>query len=72
MLLPSKHLSPERCLLGVGADILTTLFEPMTVSRLWEGFKTLRASDELRVPFDWFILRDTVKVISIKLMIALG
>lgn len=36
MILPSKHLSQEKALLTVGAEILQQLTEPITVSSLWE------------------------------------
>ena len=39
MILPSKHLSHERALLTVGARILRHLYQPKTVSALWEEFR---------------------------------
>lgn len=35
-MLPTKHISPERSLLGVGAVILRNLNRERTVTRLWE------------------------------------
>ena len=58
MILPSKHLSQNRALVGVGADIISQLQEPITVSELWErvrGIRSLR-TDELPLSFDWFVL----------------
>jgi len=59
MILPTKHLEPERSLLGVGADCLRLLDRPKTISRLWDDYKTLRTGSWLgssRVTFDWFVL----------------
>ena len=36
MILPSKHLSPDRALLTIGARILKRLRQSKTVSALWE------------------------------------
>lgn len=53
MILPSKHLREDRALLTVGAEVLTLLREPKTVSRLWTELK--RARDGT-LAYDWFIL----------------
>jgi len=39
MILPTKHISPEKSLLGVGAVVLKALREPCTISELWEEVK---------------------------------
>ena len=58
MILPTKHLRPERAMLTVGAEVLRLLTEPKTVSRLWDELK--RAMDERsstrKVNYDWFVL----------------
>jgi len=36
MILPSKHISEEQALLGVGAVLLDELRNPQTVTSLWE------------------------------------
>lgn len=36
MILPTKHISPNEALLGVGATLLKHAREPITVSSLWE------------------------------------
>ncbi|MEL6758697.1 MAG: ABC-three component system middle component 6, partial [Pseudomonadota bacterium] len=36
MILPTKHLRPERALITVGAEMLVKLKRPATVSRLWD------------------------------------
>lgn len=58
MILPTKHIRPERALLTVGADILACLKEPMTVSRAWDEVRRQRgeAVGSAPVNYDWFIL----------------
>jgi hypothetical protein len=58
MILPTKHLSEDRALLGVGAEILRLLDSPKTVSRLWDELKHIK-NGRLSSPsftYDWFIL----------------
>ncbi|MBQ9273585.1 MAG: hypothetical protein IJ228_02135 [Succinivibrio sp.] len=40
MILPDKFITPEDCLLGVGAVLLDALRSPQTVSQLWESVRT--------------------------------
>ncbi|QBX35125.1 hypothetical protein E4L95_17835 [Paracoccus liaowanqingii] len=40
MILPTKHISQNEALLGVGATVLSNLQEPMTVSGLWERLRS--------------------------------
>ena len=58
MILPTKHIRPERALLTVGGDILGSLREPMTVSRLWDEQRARwgQAADPAPINYDWFIL----------------
>lgn len=61
MILPSKHLPQERALLTVGAELLTCLHQPMTVSALWQKVAQPHKGDEPSVngwpiSFDWFVL----------------
>ncbi len=58
MILPTKHVRIERALIGVGAEILDILREPMTVSRLWDGVRSRRSSASQNTPIDYdrFIL----------------
>ena len=44
MILPSKHLSEDRALVTIGAEVLGLLREPKTVSRLWTDLKKKRAA----------------------------
>ena len=39
MILPSKHISEEQSLLGVGAVVLKHLDQPQTVTSLWEKLR---------------------------------
>jgi hypothetical protein len=58
MILPSKHLRPDRALLTVGGDLLGFLREPMTVSRLWDELRSERSqkANSASVNYDWFVL----------------
>ena len=58
MILPTKHLRTERSLLGVGAEILSLLTKPMTVSSLWNAMRTQRseATSEPPIDYRWFVL----------------
>lgn len=59
MILPSKHLPQDRALLTVGANILTFLTRPKTVSALWEEFNKHNSSVAAmprRITYDWFLL----------------
>lgn len=37
MILPSKHISQDQSLIGVGAVLLKTMESPQTVTSLWES-----------------------------------
>ena len=58
MILPTKHLRPERALITIGADMLVKLKRPATVSRLWDDVRKDRASgyDQASITYDWFVL----------------
>ena len=58
MILPNKYLPQDRALIGVGADVLAALEQPMTVSSLWERTKAAREArdPDTLIPFDWFVL----------------
>ncbi len=43
MILPSKHISAEQTLLGVGAILIIELDRPQTVTSLWE--RTRKAAE---------------------------
>lgn len=43
MILPTKHVSQQSSLLGLGAMLLRLLDEPRTVTALWERARSLAA-----------------------------
>jgi hypothetical protein len=52
MILPTKHISAQQCMLGVGAILLRNIASPQTVTSLWE-----RVREEPEVNAYWrFIL----------------
>ena len=58
MILPTKRISEERSLIGIGGDVLSLLEEPKTVSRLWDEFQQMRKMrvTSSQVTYDWFVL----------------
>lgn len=56
MILPSKHISEEQALLGVGAVVLRHLDRPQTVTSLWEKVRTHEAVGN----FERFVLALTM------------
>lgn len=59
MILPSKHLSQDRAFLTVGARILQHLFQPKTISALWEELPRQNAAGQNDAPplrYDGFVL----------------
>jgi len=67
VILPGKHLRPDRALLSVGGDILSVLGEPAPVSDVWERVLAERAGRQnvSPLPFDWFVL-------AVSLLYAMG
>lgn len=58
MILPTKHIRPERALLTVGAEVLACLNRPMTVSMVWDEVREQRGEAVGTAPinYDWFVL----------------
>lgn len=58
MILPTRNLAPERSLLVIGAEVLSILDEPKTVTRVWDEFSKTRSRGTRRTPvsYDWFVL----------------
>lgn len=52
MILPSKHISQDQSLIGVGAILLEKIGRPQTVTNLWE---TVREEDTIGT-FERFVL----------------
>jgi hypothetical protein len=55
MILPSKHISSDRALLTVGAQVLGLLDRPRTVSHVWDSLR-MRQERSSVFAYDWFIL----------------
>ncbi len=62
MILPTKGISPQRCLLTVGAEVLEVLKHPRSVSSAYEALAALRSQRGHAEPveFDWFSLSLTM------------
>jgi hypothetical protein len=58
MILPTKHVHPDRALIGVGAEVLEILKRPMTMSRLWDELRGRRSVHAPNAPiaYEWFVL----------------
>ena len=57
MILPTKRITEDRSLLGIGSDILPILDEAKTVSRLWTEFQNRRRNTASSiVTYDWFVM----------------
>ena len=58
MILPTKHIRPDRALIGVGAEVLVALGQPMTVSKLWDVIRSRRSADVSSpvIDYRWFVL----------------
>lgn len=52
MILPSKHISEENALIGVGAILLKEMHHPQTVTSLWEKVRGYSAVG----PYERFVL----------------
>lgn len=58
MILPTKGITPDRSLLGIGCDLLDLISEPVGVSTLWVRYTKYRKRRcfDAPVTFDWFAL----------------
>ena len=58
MILPTKHIRPDRALIGVGAEVLGALSQPMTMSKLWDEIRSRRSADTSSpvIDYRWFVL----------------
>jgi len=58
MLLPTKGLAADRCLLEVGAEVLELLEKPVSVSQLWADLRRHRERIGALSPvtYDWYVL----------------
>jgi len=58
VILPTKHLQPERALISVASEVFELVGRRSTVSSIWNALQdkhraAFRYGD---VPYDWFIL----------------
>ncbi len=59
MILPGKHISQEKALLSVGAELLKHLDKPKTVSAIWEAIRQSASetkANTTHLSYDWFVL----------------
>ena len=58
MILPTKHIRPDRCLIGLGGEVIGVLERPMTMSRLWDAIRHRRSAHtaDAVVDYRWFVL----------------
>lgn len=58
MILPTKHIRPDRALIGVGAEVLGVLEQPMTMSKLWDEIRSRRSAHMSNpvIDYRWFVL----------------
>ena len=58
VILPTKHIRPDRALIGVGAEVLGVLKQPMTMSKLWDEIRSRRSADMSNpvIDYRWFVL----------------
>jgi len=59
MIFPGKHISQEKALLTVGAELLKNLDRPKTVSAIWEDIRQPTSGTHgaiTNLSYDWFIL----------------
>ena len=59
MILPTKGITPDRSILGVGGDILGLMREePVGATTLWEWYVKYRRRRGFDAPvtFDWFVM----------------
>lgn len=62
MILPGKHLAPDRSLLSVGSEIVAQLDRPRDVSDVWDRVRAARASRPAAAPlsFDTFVMASSM------------
>ena len=58
MILPTKHIRTDRALIGVGAELLGILGQPMTMSKLWDEIRSRRSVETSSpvINYRWFVL----------------
>lgn len=58
MILPTKHLSPNRAIFSVASEIYDMIYDRSTVSSVWNDLQEKHnvSMRQGEVPYDWFIL----------------
>lgn len=58
MILPSKHLSPDRAIITVASEVFELINNRSTVSSTWNDLQEKRRGCKWKseIPYDWFIL----------------
>ncbi len=58
MILPTKHLSPDRAIITVASEIFGLINNRSTVSSLWNDLQDKHRANmrQGEIPYDWFIL----------------
>lgn len=56
MILPTKYLPENKCLLSVGSRVLELLEEPKSISRIWYELGNQFENGSQSWNYDWFIL----------------
>ncbi|MFM7021350.1 MAG: ABC-three component system middle component 6 [Flavobacteriales bacterium] len=57
MILPTKHIMPERALITIASEIGEVIGPRSTISSIWNDFQYQRKKQKLdEIPFDWFVL----------------
>lgn len=58
MILPTKHLSPDRAIITVASEIFKLINHHSTVSSVWNDFRgnNEACARQGEIPYDWFIL----------------
>ena len=62
MILPTKHISIDDCLITKGAQVLQTLSRPQSVSHLWEtNKKTIGSYERFSLTLAFLYTIDAIK-----------
>ena len=58
MILPTKHLSPDRAIITIASEILELIDNRSTVSSVWNDFrhKNKASMRQCEIAYDWYIL----------------
>lgn len=58
MILPTKHLSPDRAIITVASEIFELINNRSTVSSVWNDLQEKHRGciRQGEIPYDWFIL----------------